>query len=80
MYGDSAGQLPSQVKIRKLDTKDQNTKRARGENIIPLNKSLELEIVNAKRNKTDKRRPITPPSLLGIERRIAYAKRKYHSG
>lgn len=22
----------------------------------------------------------TPPSLLGIERRIAYAKRKYHSG
>ena len=23
---------------------------------------------------------ITPPSLLGIERRIAYAQRKYHSG
>jgi len=23
---------------------------------------------------------ITPPSLLGIDRRIAYAKRKYHSG
>ena len=22
----------------------------------------------------------TPPSLLGMERRIAYAKRKYHSG
>lgn len=22
----------------------------------------------------------TPPSLFGIERRIAYAKRKYHSG
>ena len=22
----------------------------------------------------------TPPSLLGIERRIAYAQRKYHSG
>jgi hypothetical protein len=23
---------------------------------------------------------ITPPSLFGIERRIAYAHRKYHSG
>lgn len=23
---------------------------------------------------------ITPPNLLGIERRIAYANRKYHSG
>jgi hypothetical protein len=23
---------------------------------------------------------ITPPSLLGIDRRIAYANRKYHSG
>jgi len=26
------------------------------------------------------RRPITPPSLLGIDRRIAYSHRKYHSG
>lgn len=25
-------------------------------------------------------RAITPPSLFGIDRRIAYAKRKYHSG
>jgi hypothetical protein len=23
---------------------------------------------------------ITPPNLLGIDRRIAYANRKYHSG
>jgi len=28
----------------------------------------------------DRIRQITPPSLLGIERRIAYANRKYHSG
>jgi len=28
----------------------------------------------------DARRARTPPSLLGIERRIAYANRKYHSG
>lgn len=26
------------------------------------------------------RRAKTPPSLLGIERKIAYANRKYHSG
>lgn len=26
------------------------------------------------------RRARTPPSLLGMERRIAYANRKYHSG
>jgi hypothetical protein len=25
-------------------------------------------------------RAITPPSLLGIDRKIAYANRKYHSG
>jgi hypothetical protein len=24
--------------------------------------------------------PITPPNLLGMERKIAYANRKYHSG
>lgn len=28
----------------------------------------------------DAKRAITPPSLLGIERRMAYANRKYHSG
>lgn len=28
----------------------------------------------------DPRRARTPPSLLGIDRRIAYANRKYHSG
>ncbi len=71
MYGDSAGQLPNQVRRRKFDTKDQNTNRARGENIIPLNKSLEEETVKRKRNNTDRSKPTTPPNLLGIERRIA---------
>lgn len=28
----------------------------------------------------DEIRAKTPPSLLGIDRRIAYANRKYHSG
>ena len=30
--------------------------------------------------KMDANRAITPPSLLGIDRRIAYANKKYHSG
>lgn len=30
--------------------------------------------------KMDRTRAKTPPSLLGIDRRIAYANRKYHSG
>ena len=29
---------------------------------------------------TDMARAITPPSLFGIDRRIAYANKKYHSG
>lgn len=34
----------------------------------------------AARIRIDRIRARTPPSLLGMERRIAYAKRKYHSG
>ena len=30
--------------------------------------------------KIDMRRATTPPSLFGIDRRMAYANRKYHSG
>lgn len=30
--------------------------------------------------KIDINRATTPPSLLGIDRKIAYANRKYHSG
>jgi len=32
------------------------------------------------RTKMEASKASTPPSLLGIERRMAYAKRKYHSG
>lgn len=32
------------------------------------------------RIRIDARRASTPPSLFGIERRMAYANRKYHSG
>jgi len=32
------------------------------------------------RTRIENRRARTPPNLLGIERRMAYANRKYHSG
>lgn len=32
------------------------------------------------RTKTEAARARTPPSLLGMDRRMAYANRKYHSG
>lgn len=32
------------------------------------------------RTRIEERRARTPPSLLGMDRRIAYANRKYHSG
>jgi len=35
---------------------------------------------NTRRIKRDPKSPNTPPSLLGIDRKIAYANRKYHSG
>jgi hypothetical protein len=37
-------------------------------------------ILNRKRIKTAASKAITPPSLLGTARKIAYANKKYHSG
>jgi len=80
LKGSSAGQLPNQVRRKKLPIKDQNTKRATGEKLNPLKRSFLLEILKKKRETTDRTRASTPPSLLGIERRMAYANKKYHSG
>lgn len=55
-------------------------KRERGENIEPLNKWLEEEIEKINKKAIERTKPTTPPNLLGIQRKIAYAKRKYHSG
>lgn len=75
MNGDSAAQAPSQVKRPKLAIKDQNTKRATGEKFIPLKIRDVEEIVNRNSTSTAAKRAITPPNLLGIERKIAYANR-----
>ena len=69
--GDSAGQAPSQVNSRKLETRDQNRKRETGENMHPLKKWFDEEIEKRKRKETERSKPMTPPSLLGIERKIA---------
>jgi hypothetical protein len=45
--------------------------RLKGENMTPLKSSLVLLIVKKKSTKIDKTKPATPPSLLGIERKIA---------
>ena len=71
LKGDSAGHLPNHVRREKFPTKDQKTRRETGEKFIPLKRSLDLETVKRNRYKTEHKRATTPPSLLGIERRIA---------
>jgi hypothetical protein len=71
--GSSAGQAPSQVRIKKLATNVQKTKRATGEKFIPLKIRDVEEIEKTNRKATAANKAMTPPSLLGIERRIAYA-------
>jgi hypothetical protein len=51
--------------------KVQNRKRATGEKLNPENKRVFELIVNKNNTITAATRPITPPNLLGIERRIA---------
>jgi hypothetical protein len=55
-------------------------RRVTGEKLNPL-KISDLEFwLNRKRTRTARTKPKTPPNLLGIERKIAYANKKYHSG
>ena len=46
----------------------------------PINIRFDLFVGMMNRIAIDMARAITPPSLFGIDRRIAYANRKYHSG
>lgn len=59
--------------------KVQNKNCVRGRNIVP--RCLDVwRMGTAIRMRMEPSSASTPPSLLGIERRIAYANRKYHSG
>jgi len=68
--GSSTGILPNQVKIKKVPTWNQNINSPKKLYRLPfiffvLNKGRIITI------KIEKTRKMTPPSLFGIERRIA---------
>lgn len=79
MNGCSTGCPPIQVKISRLATRIQYR-------IWVIGRNIRLRCFEVWRKgrkakiKIDKISASTPPSLLGIERRMAYANRKYHSG
>ena len=79
MNGSSTGWLPIQVRITKVVVRSQKNVCEAGRNVLAW--FLELWR-RGTRNKIriEARRAITPPSFLGIDRSIAYANKKYHSG
>jgi hypothetical protein len=48
--------------------------------IIPIPRNFDLFVGLMNKIAIDIVKAITPPSLFGIDRRIAYTNRKYHSG
>ncbi len=77
--GCSTGMPPIQVRIATSATRVQNKNCVRGRN-VRLRCFDVWRMGTTMSTRMEARRARTPPSLLGIERRIAYAKRKYHSG
>ena len=76
-YGSSTGFMPSHVKNKKHTTKFQKLVCFKS---ILLNWVFCLGVNNDSNIKIEANSAITPPNLFGIERRIAYANKKYHSG
>ena len=76
-YGSSTGFIPSHVKNRKETTKLQNLKYFRSSLLYWVFVGFTKRI---KRIRIDLSKATTPPNLLGMERKIAYANKKYHSG
>lgn len=70
---------PIQVRIATSATRVQNKNCVIGRNVRP--RCLDVwRIGTTIKTRIENRRAKTPPSLFGIERRMAYANRKYHSG
>lgn len=77
--GCSTGMPPIQVRIATSATRVQNRNCDRGRKVSPC--CLEVWSRGTSiRIRMEKSSARTPPSLLGIDRRMAYANRKYHSG
>ena len=79
MYGCSTGCPPIHVSVSKSATDIQNKSWLKGWNIM-LRCLYVWSIGMNARVTTESNRAKTPPSLLRIDRRIAYVNRKYHSG
>jgi hypothetical protein len=79
MYGSSAGRAPIHVKRITVLIMTQKLICDRGLNCIPFN-SIFWVNGKIKRMAIEATKATAPPSLLGIDRRIAYANKKYHSG
>lgn len=79
MNGCSTGWPPIQVRVIRLAVRIQNR-------VWEIGRNIRLRCLDVcrrgiiRRIKIDASRASTPPSLLGIDRRMAYANRKYHSG
>lgn len=79
IYGCSTGCPPIHVSVSRSATRAQNRHWLSGRNIMLRCLEVCSRGIRA-RIRIEKARASTPPSLLGIDRRIAYANRKYHSG
>lgn len=70
MNGCSTGWLPTQVRIRTLATRDQNRIWDRGRKVI--DRSLDVWSRGSRnRTRIEAARARTPPSLFGMDRRMA---------
>lgn len=69
-FGCSTGWLPIQVRIRRLATRSQNRVWESGRKVIVRCLDLWRKGIR-KRMRTEAARASTPPSLLGMERRMA---------
>ena len=79
MYVCSTGWPPIHVRVNRSATSIQNRNWLKGRNIML--RCLDVWSIGMKaRIRIESSKAKTPPSLLGIDRRIAYANRKYHSG
>lgn len=78
--GSSTGRAPIHVNKKKVITKIQNNTCFFKLNWFPW--IFFLFFINGRniKIKIDINNAITPPNLLGIDRKIAYANKKYHSG
>ena len=79
MNGCSTGWPPIHVRVSRSATSSQNRHWLSGRKVMPRwfevwSSGMMARII------IDRIRANTPPSLFGIDRRIAYANRKYHSG